>query len=376
MLLVRVQSGVPLCVCSSAGRALVYETKGRRFKSFQAFHTYAPTGGTGTEVSTLSWSVQLTLGVPHKNIGTIMHDADIAEVYVNKINTVYKYVHVDGAETTLKIKSNCSNADNNKLVLFVSSSVGCKARCSFCYLTTKNYKYKAIATNTIIKYCLNVLRSMPVELRTRYLKISFMGMGDTFIENIDIFDIVHTGVDVSTMFPNRNNEKVLNNLHTLNRDIYSYAIPLNPAHAYSKITTYDVSRRTVVRLFISLHSTKDSVRRALMPGTASIATIISAVISCSLDVIFHYMLLADINDTDDDIATITELFVHDKSIELRLLQYNKCPNATMDSSDKLDDFISACSAAHMKIKFQVSPGDEMLAACGQFICRSFQNDRD
>ena len=54
--------------------------------------------------------------------------------------------------------------------------------------------------------------------------------------------------------------------------------------------------------------------------------------------------------------------------ELRILRYNECDNSPYKESDKFDYIVKYFHDNLSKVKYQISAGSEIKAACGQFIC--------
>ena len=112
------------------------------------------------------------------------------EIYRTFDNTVARYIHEDGSETAIKTTPKegfggvYGNA-YNKYNIFISHSVGCPISCSFCYLTVKKCPYHKLTANDIAN---NVTQALRKELCTRpelkkmYTKLSWMGMGDAFLD--------------------------------------------------------------------------------------------------------------------------------------------------------------------------------------------------
>lgn len=317
---------------------------------------------------------------------------DIVEIYHNNNTDVIKYVHGNGSESTLKTIPTCVDdeaglyVDKGKAVLFVSVSTGCNQNCKFCYLTAKKYHFCPIQTDTVIKSCIEVIKSAKDIIKDKYLKLSFMGMGDVFVSNTEINDVVKKvfmfaynhgyikgidGVDIGTSYPRTDTDAIYKEISRLQRTLTYMDIPRNPFHVYVEQSTNIITERTLVRLFISLHSLEDDVRKYLMPQSSSIETIINEIKVVDIDVIFHYILFNEINDSEKDIQRLISFFEMKgmNNYELRLLRYNKCPNLNLKESMIIEKSIDMLKRAEMKFKYQVSAGSEISAACGQFICK-------
>lgn len=317
---------------------------------------------------------------------------EIVEIYKNNTNDVIKYIHANGAETTLKTVPTCVDVDasvcenKNKAVLFISVSTGCQQNCKFCYLTAKKYPYKRLLESTIIRSCIEVIQASKKTLKDKYLKISFMGMGDVFISGNDMNDIVKKvflyaygnkyilgidGVDICTSYPDVDNKNIYEEIKRLEKSIFYLDIPFNPYYNYTSKKTKDNKERTPVRLFISLHSLDNRIRQYLMPNTSSIAKILREINEVDIDIIFHYLLFDGINDSMEEIDLLLEYFKTDQMVdhELRMLRYNSCPNLDLKESEIVEQSIEILKQSELKFKYQLSTGSEISAACGQFLCK-------
>lgn len=325
---------------------------------------------------------------------------DIVEIYKNATKDVVKYVHNNGSETTLKTVNTCIGnysdvgINKNKAVLFISVSSGCSQKCKFCYLTNKKFPFCQLDTNTIIKSCIEVLKKSTEQLEGKYLKISFMGMGDAFASRTDMNEIVKKvflfayykdmikgidGVDIGTSYPNVDNSGIYESINELKETIFQLNIPFNPFYNYNKIAMEYPDSRTPVRLFISLHSINDSVRSYLMPNSSSIQRILDDLENVDIDVVFHYIMFDGINDSQEDIKNILAFFDRDnmRKYELRILRYNMDMNtAGLAESPMVNEAINTLKQSKLKFKYQISAGSEISASCGQFLCRRFTDRKE
>ena len=307
-----------------------------------------------------------------------MNDFDIVETYHS--SGVIKYVHANGMETTLKTVPTCGE-QRDKAVLFISSSVGCNQGCEFCYLTAKKMKCVAVDEDMVINCCKQVLKRAQID--DKYLKLSFMGMGEWFATDLDIFNITRElfnyciyeldniagidGVDIGTSLPKQAAQSKLIEIATVDlllQGYKSFGIKFNPNN----------NDRTLVRLFVSLHSTQNEKRSRLMPNTMSIEQMNRYLYGFKSDIIFHYMLLDGINDSLKDVSDLYA-FIESSDKELRLLRFNKCPGVMLDESGYVDEIIDLLKRSRMKFKYQISAGSVIKAACGQFLCKEGGNER-
>jgi hypothetical protein len=216
------------------------------------------------------------------------------------------------------------------------------------------------------------------ELRKKYLKLSWMGMGDAFL--LDPKDLVLLtsdivqwiigdknfaygldGVDISTTVP-KENTGWPHWMAKLN-DRLCGRFKKNP----------DNGDRSTLRLFYSLHKIKH--RSDLIPINRFNSPVCDLQLLSRLrewygiDVIIHHMFLEGINDDDRTLRQIEVLLGNViKGAELRILRYNECENSPYKEAKNLDELIRKYAEVLPKVKYQVSAGSEIKAACGQFLC--------
>ena len=171
------------------------------------------------------------------------------------------------------------------------------------------------------------------------------------------------GIDISTCMPASTKRGWQHQYGLLNDELRQFK--LNPAS----------KGRSPLRLFYSLHSVYPKVRQTIMPNTAFCWSLkdIDSLRSFSdwygIDVIFHHILLDGINDTMAHVKRLVEV-VSTTGMELRFLRYNECDNSPYKESSKFDEIVKYCAEHLPKIKYQVSAGSEIKAACGQFLCKT------
>ncbi len=321
------------------------------------------------------------------------------EIYTTKDNTVSKYIHDDGSETAIKTVASCNNIynsltkkyeqleDRNKYVVFISSSVGCKVTCKFCYLTAKKFPYYSIEVSEIIKNVKEAIQhkiETNPELKQKYIKLSFMGMGDAFyiLDSLpyiskEIMDWVTDnklakgidGIDIGTTFPNYNTPMVRDNL------FYNIYRLVDVFQLYETNPLAPINTKGV-RILYSLHSFNDQVRRFLIPSQHKV-DVLDVVqflkhfcTSIGIELIFHQMFISGINDANYRIMGFIDSYkTHCNDFELRILQFNECKNSSFlkPSKDRYEKILIDLNENIKFIKIQHSAGSEIKASCGQFL---------
>ena len=314
------------------------------------------------------------------------------EIYKSEDGKVTKYIHTDGSETAIKTVSSCNNiidsstnsiiteeVDKEKFSVFMSSSVGCPLKCSFCHLTINNYPYVKLTEAQLLsnfkEALLHKISEEPA-LRKRYIKLSCMGMGDAFLR--DPYDVRMTslrmlrhavgdmgiqgidGVDISTILPPCKGWQ--HQLGSLDDDLRRFKMnPNNP------------KGRSRARLFYSLISAID--RKSLIPAGNDIAVDLKALNAFNLwyniDVITHNLILKDFDNVSafEINHTVGMLNRFLPSAEFRILRYNKNDKSSFMESKDFVKVASEYNKRLKKVKIQTSQGEDVKASCGMFICK-------
>jgi len=312
---------------------------------------------------------------------------------------VTKVVHDDKTETAIKAnrsmdghvgrdgRVDTTEQDRGKYSVVISNSLGCRMRCQFCHLTMKGARYSRIGFDRI---CDNVIEAVEIaatrdlSLADRYVKLCWMGMGEDAIarpgELVDItvriastliergLAIGIDGVDLGTVMPRRVGAGWDEWFGWLDRRLDDF--PANPQMA----TRAD--GRSRFRLFYSLHSATQQTRDRLIPGAMpldnSLPRLVRFADDNGINLVFHMLLWSGINDTDEELSQL-ERIIDQYGLahhELRLLRFNDCTLSSLQESPRFEE-VAARMARIMPVKVQRSPGNEVKAACGQFIVREF-----
>ncbi len=325
------------------------------------------------------------------------------EIYRTEDGTVTKFIHKDGSETAIKAVPSQSTfvdketgeidirlTDRNKYSIFISSSTGCYMKCPFCHLTIKDSIYKKLDTVGVLQNIKDALKDeihIRPELKNRFVKICWMGMGDAINQPEMVHDVTMElmdwimdrgyaagldSVDVSTVMPNVDPRWIGIFAH-LNNALTKY--PLNPDTAMveqAEMATHSTyTDRSLFRLFYSLHSAIQTTREKMVPNSTPLATAIQKlkrVQDSGVSVLFHQLFVEGLNDRDNEIDALVEFMnanFHDN--ELRILRYNFCDKSPYKEWESIIKDIGTRLKSHDKIKIQTSAGSEVQAACGQFL---------
>lgn len=329
------------------------------------------------------------------------------DVFRTHDNTVSKYIHDDGSETSIKVIKSIQNifnpltreleelrSERNKYSVFISSSVGCFMKCKFCHLTLKNASHEKLESAQVLENLKQAIEDsvqFNPELKKRFIKLSWMGMGDAINKPQMVYDVTLEllewvmskgyaqgldGVDLSTVMPKMKNDSWIDIFWKLEEKLEKYKI--NPVYEMDNVqwANYNKKRRNVFRLFYSVESAIQESREFIVPNAMSLEQATKELLKYSNNgeytVILHHLLIDSLNDTDEQVNALAD-FINNNFIntELRVLRYNYCAKSSLKESEKFNSYIQRLSDKIEHLKVQVSPGDEVSAACGQFIVKDF-----
>ncbi|MGE4133097.1 MAG: 23S rRNA (adenine(2503)-C(2))-methyltransferase RlmN [Bdellovibrionales bacterium] len=245
-----------------------------------------------------------------------------------------------------------------KYTVCLSSQVGCAMACSFCRTGEQGLK-RNLNTSEIVGQLLRAREW----LRThrpgdeRILNVVFMGQG----EPLHNFDSVRTAVEI--MVDN----------HGLS--LATHKITISTAGYLPGLKRWQ-NEMPEVNLALSLHSTRDELRSQLIPLNRrySLKDILPWIDAIPLGkkrfVTFEYLLLAGVNDTDEDARQLGELLQNRRAL-LNLIPFNAYSGSpySRPSKEQTDRFKIAVDEFKIPTMIRGTKGDQILAACGQLTSK-------
>ncbi|MBK9757881.1 MAG: 23S rRNA (adenine(2503)-C(2))-methyltransferase RlmN [Nannocystis sp.] len=235
-----------------------------------------------------------------------------------------------------------------RATLCVSSQVGCAMNCQFC-LTAKMGLVRHLSTAEIVEQLILARRSFP-ELWIS--NVVFMGMGEP-LHNIDaVIAATH----------------ILCDDHGLG--LSQRRVTVSTSGLIPQIQRFFAE--SPARLAISINATTDAVRDRIMPVNRKypLADLLAALRALPLRrrerLTLEYVLLADLNDSDDDAQRLADL-VAGLPCKLNLIPFNPHPGSEFrrPAPDRVAAFKAALQARHLNTSIRTTRGDERMAACGQ-----------
>ena len=243
----------------------------------------------------------------------------------------------------------------------VSSQVGCALTCRFCATASLGF-LRNLATWEIVDQVYqaqDLLQREAEETNAPYpgriTNVVFMGMG----EPLHNYNQVKRAVELL--------------IHPQGAGLAGRRITISSSGLVPAIERFARDElASEVGLAISLNATTDEVRDRVMPINTrwNIAALLAAVRQVPQQrrrfVTFEYVLLADVNDTDDDARRLAAL-VGDMRCQINVIPFNPHEHAPFKrpTSTRVQRFMALCRGLGLQVYLRTPRGDDIGAACGQ-----------
>ncbi len=248
----------------------------------------------------------------------------------------------------------------SRTTLCISTQVGCPLDCQFCATGLMGYKRNLTSGEIFDQYMLAVKDYG----KNKITNIVYMGMGEPLlnfqntVKSLKIFS------------------------HELTKGISHKKITVSTAGIPPKIREL-ADTELNVKLALSLHSCFDEIRSRLMPINTkySLKDNLLAVRyyakKTNTRITFEYVMLKDINDTDDDVNALTKICKEIPS-KVNVIPFNSLKHmnptgypAQLESSpkDKIEDFVRKLRERNVTVFVRQTHGDDIAAACGQLATK-------
>jgi 23S rRNA (adenine2503-C2)-methyltransferase len=242
--------------------------------------------------------------------------------------------------------------DTPKQTFCVSTQVGCAMGCAFC-LTGKMGLIRHLTAAEITAQVRVLARS--TDLLDKSFNIVLMGMGE----------------------PLHNYDETMKALRMLNQkegfDMHPKRVTLSTVGLVpmmDKLAQEDL----MPNLAVSLHAATEEQRRAIVPPTKkySLQDIIDACkrfpLSKRRRIMFEYVMLAGVNDSDEDARKLVKVLAGVKA-KVNLLPLNAAAGIPFErpSDDRVNSFAKILADRGLMVSVRKSRGRDIRAACGQLI---------
>jgi len=265
-------------------------------------------------------------------------------------DTVKVQTSVDGTKKYLfrarngKFIETAYMPERNRHTLCVSSQVGCKMGCLFCFTAKQGFQGNLSAGEI-----LNQIRSLPE--RHQLTNIVYMGMGEPF----DNMDGVMQSLEILTA---------------------NYGFGMSPR----RITVSTIGIIPAMKVFleqstchlaVSLHSPFEEERRRLMPieHVYSLTEVLEAIRSFPLGkqrrISFEYIVFKDLNHSPRHVKELARI-LNGIRCRINLLRFHPVPGTPLQAPDDatLEEFKTALENKGIVTTIRKSRGQDIYAACG------------
>ncbi|UWQ95843.1 23S rRNA (adenine(2503)-C(2))-methyltransferase RlmN [Gymnodinialimonas sp. 57CJ19] len=245
--------------------------------------------------------------------------------------------------------------------LCISSQVGCTLTCSFCHTGTQKLVRNLTAGEIIGQVMLardDLDEWVPTgegsDAKPRLVSnIVLMGMGEPLYNFENVRDAMKIAMDPEGISLSRRR------------------ITLSTSGVVPEIAK--TAQEIGCQLAVSFHATTDEVRDKLVPINKrwNIEELLGALreypkVSNSERITFEYVMLKDVNDTDEDARRLVKL-IKGIPAKINLIPFNEWPGAPYERSDwaRIEAFADIVYKAGYASPIRTPRGEDIMAACGQ-----------
>jgi len=258
----------------------------------------------------------------------------------------------------LKIESVLMRHADGRNTVCVSSQVGCPLGCLFCATGKMGFK-RNLTSDEIIEQVIFFNRYLKKE-NLKVTNVTFMGMGEPFLNYDNVVKAI----------------KILNNKDYFNISARSISVSTAGIIEGIKRFSQDLPQ---CNLAISLHAPNDELRRYLMPIDkkyplpAVLKAVDEYIKRTHRKVMFEYVLIKDINDSDEHGRQLANL-MSKKLYFLNLILYNPIGvfargGPKLSPTKRIERFKTILAKNKINFVQRYRFGDDIQAACGQFAIR-------
>ena len=250
--------------------------------------------------------------------------------------------------------------EENRGTLCISSQVGCTLTCSFCHTGTQRLVRNLTSSEIVgqILVARDDLGEWPAQgipkTEPRLLSnVVLMGMGEPLYNFDNVRDAMKIAMDPEGIALSRRR------------------ITLSTSGVVPEIAK--TAEEIGCQLAISFHATTDEIRDKLVPINKkwNISNLLETLknypkVSNSERITFEYVMLKNINDTDEDARRLVKL-IKGIPAKINLIPFNEWPGSPFERSDwkQIESFAEIIYRAGYASPIRTPRGEDIMAACGQ-----------
>lgn len=296
-----------------------------------------------------AWSYSEMTNVPKPVLKTLEE-----QFQLSPIKLVSQETSVDGTQKYLLelhdgLRIECvALFQNDRLTACISSQAGCAMQCVFCATGQNGFRRNLHAYEIVEQ-----VRFISHAAKKRVNNVVFMGQGEPFANTNAVI-------------------KALGMLNDTSRfGIGARKITVSTAGLPNGIKTLSSTNKQF-GLAVSLHSARQSVRDALMPGISTISleklkeTLQTYNKKTGRRITLEYLLINEINDTNEDVEALLA-FCENLHIYVNLLRLHSVPHTLYRPSSQTREhfFLHTLRSNNIEAAIRTSKGADITAACGQ-----------
>ena len=250
--------------------------------------------------------------------------------------------------------------EENRGTLCISSQVGCTLTCSFCHTGTQRLVRNLTSSEIVgqILVARDDLGEWPAQgipkTEPRLLSnVVLMGMGEPLYNFDNVRDAMKIAMDPEGIALSRRR------------------ITLSTSGVVPEIAK--TAEEIGCQLAISFHATTDEIRDKLVPINKkwNISNLLETLknypkVSNSERITFEYVMLKNINDSDEDARRLVKL-IKGIPAKINLIPFNEWPGSPFERSDwkQIESFAEIIYRAGYASPIRTPRGEDIMAACGQ-----------
>lgn len=253
----------------------------------------------------------------------------------------------------LKVETVLMNHKDGRNTVCVSSMVGCPMGCVFCATGKLGFK-RNLETSEILEQVLFFQRLLKKDNK-RVTNVVFMGMGEPFLNWDNILKSL----------------KFLNDPQMFNIGARHISIStVGIKDSINKLITLPLQ----INLAVSLHAPTNDLRSRLIPANnqypieSLLRDVKTYVEKTKRKVMFEYIMIKDVNDSDQNARELTKLINHYLYM-VNLIPYNPTAVFKPSTTERIKQFRLILETAGINVTQRFRFGRDINAACGQLTGR-------
>lgn len=249
----------------------------------------------------------------------------------------------------LKVETVLMRHKDGRNTVCVSSQVGCPLGCLFCKTGQSGFK-RNLEVGEILDQALFFARFLKKE-EQKITNIVLMGMGEPFLNYENVMEAI----------------RILNSEQGFKIGARKISISTVGIPAMIKKLADEGLQ---VNLAVSLHAANGNTRNKIIPANKNypLGEVIRAVdqyiLRTKRKVMFEYVLLKGINDSDQDAEELA-ILMKKPLYFLNLITYNQTSNFQASPREKVNHFKNILLRRGVEVTVRYKFGEEIDAACGQ-----------